>query len=65
MYRINKVDPFWALVNLVKENKLTDVMNAAHDSFPDVGGCDNKEEKDAMDCESNSDSSDFTSERSD
>ena len=42
--RINKVDPFWALVNLVRENNLTDVMNAAHDIIPDVEGCDNKEE---------------------
>ena len=25
--RINKVDPFWALVNLVRENNSTDVMN--------------------------------------
>ena len=40
-------------------------MNAAHDILPDVEGCDNEEEEDAMDCESDSDSSDSTFERSD
>ena len=40
-------------------------MNAAHNILPDVEGCDNEEEEDAMDCESDSDSSDYTSERSD
>ena len=45
--RINKCDPFWALVNLVRENNSTDVMNAVHNILPDVEGCDNEEEKDA------------------
>ena len=40
-------------------------MNAAHDSLPDVEGWDNEEKEDAMDCESDSDISDSTSERSD
>ena len=42
--RINKFDPFWALVNLVRENNLTDVMRGAHDILPDAEGCDNKED---------------------
>ena len=63
--RIDKVDPFLDLVNLVKENNSTDAINAAHDFLPDVEGCDNEEEEDAMDCESDSDSSDSTSEKSD
>ena len=46
--RINKVDPFLDLVNLVKENNSTDAMNADNDIFPDV----EEEEEDAMDCES-------------
>ena len=29
--KINKVYPFWALVNILRENKSTVVMNAAHD----------------------------------
>ena len=45
--RINKFDPFWALVNFVRKNNSTDVMNAALDILPDVEGCDNKEEEDA------------------
>ena len=44
--RIDKFVTFWALVNLVRENNSTDVMNAAHDFLPDVEGCDN-EEKDS------------------
>ena len=45
--RFNKFDPFWALVNLVRENYSTDLMNEAHDILPDAEGCDNKEEEDA------------------
>ena len=41
------VDPFWALVNLVRENSSTDVLNAVHNILPDVEGCDNEEEEDA------------------
>ena len=44
---INKFDPFWALVNLVRENYSRNVLNAAHDILPDVEGCDNQEEEDA------------------
>ena len=49
--KINKVDPFLALVNLVRENNSTYVMNA-NNILPDVAGCDSKQEKDAIDCES-------------
>ena len=42
-----KVYPFWALVNLVREKNPTYVLNAAEDILPDVEGCDNKEEGDA------------------
>ena len=43
--RINKVYTFWALVNLVRENNSTDLMNSAHDIIPDVEGCDNNKKK--------------------
>ena len=39
-------------------------MNA-NDVLPDVEGCDSEQEEDAMDCESDLDSLDSTSERSD
>ena len=62
--KINKVDPFLALVNLVRENNSTDVMNM-NDNLPDVEECDSEQEEYSMDCESDSDSSDSTSKRSD
>ena len=58
--KINKVDPFLALVNLVRENNSTDVMNTN-----DVEGCESKQEEDVIDFESDSASSDSTSKRSD
>ena len=62
--KLNKVDPFWALVNLVKENNSIDVMNRAHTILPDVVGCD-EEEEDAMEYESDADNSDSDSSNSD
>ena len=62
--KINKVDPFLLLVNLVRENNSTDVMNA-NDILPDVEGCDSKQEEDAIDCESDSKSLNSTSKISD
>ena len=56
--KFNKDDPFLALVNLLRENNSTDVFND-NAILPDVEGCDNKEEEDAMDCELDSDSSDL------
>ena len=40
-------------------------MNAAHGIIPDVEGCDKEKKEDAIDCESDSDSSDSSSERCD
>ena len=45
--KINKVDPFWNLINLVRDNNSTDVMNSVHDILPDVEGCDSEKEDDA------------------
>ena len=47
----NKVYPFLALVNIVRENNSTDVMNM-NDNLPDVEECDSEQEEYAMDCES-------------
>ena len=62
--KINKVDLFLALVNIVRENNSTYVMNV-NDILPDVERCDSQQEEDAMDCESDSEGLDSTSKRSD
>ena len=62
--KINNVYPFLALGNLVKENTSTDVMNVK-DILPDVEGYESEKEEVAMDFESDSDSLDSTSKRSD
>ena len=62
--KINKVYPLLALVNIVRENNSTDVMNMT-DNLPDVEECDSEQEEYSMDCESDSDSSDSTCEISD
>ena len=36
--RINKFDPFWVIVNFVREYNSTRVMKAAHDILPGVEG---------------------------
>ena len=69
----NKVDPFWALVNLVKMNNSIEVMNSALEIVPDTEGFDyNQQEKEAddadmarleegMECGSGSETSDSSS----
>ena len=58
------VSPLLALVNLVRDDNSIDVMNM-DENLPDVEECDSEQEENAMDCESDSDSSDSTSKRSD
>ena len=62
--RINKWDPFLALVNLVEKNKSTDVMDAAQFIFLMLKGVTMGKKKMHY-CKSDSDSSDTTPERSD
>ena len=43
--RINKYDPFFALVNIVEENNSTDVIDAAYDIFLMLKGVTTRKKK--------------------
>ena len=46
--RINKWDPFLALVNLVEKKQINRCNGRSSVYFPDVEGCDNGEEENAL-----------------